>query len=691
MGLLLAASGDDDAAVEVLRRSLSLEEGDETVIALSTSLRAVGEPDEAEALVDTRISATPDATDVRLMIERAWAYGAQERHRDALAELDAVLAIEPDNPLAMRWKATELRFLDRSTEAEAVIRDALEIHGDDAGLLVELGWVLDLKRDRTGALAAFDAALVADPEDADANRWRAAELRFLGWFDQAEMAVRENLARAPDDAGLHVELSWVHSARGDHDEALAELERALEIDPDNPEAVRWRVTELVEAGRADEAEATARDAVRRDPDEPAHLLVLGQFLSGAGRLTEARTAFEAAHRFAPRDVEVINALSAATLELDEPFDAEALADEELGLDHPSVQVIDALGWSLIDRGDLSAARDLFRRTIARCGNDDMLFEPGRGSIDLREGHPDLAEARFRRVVDRGDRSAFALTNLAWAVAQGDPGESGDESRAQERRARLNEARDHCRSALADQPDNLATHACLGLIAFKLDDERASEKHYLRTIEIDERRGSWVDLGALYNKQLRFDEAQERLDRAVEIDPHDGRAHSELGDLHVVRGDLTQGALSYRRALSADPGNARATKALAAALANDAKLVEAERLLATAADAAATTEEQGQMHLLLGRILLRRGADTQRRRTTARPSTRRDARSCSAHVIRSPSGSPRTRRGASSRSPRTRARSCAATPFVMPDVASTWTLPTTRPSCSSTASRTSWTG
>ena len=140
--------------------------------------------------------------------------------------------------------------------------------------------LLGLKRDAE-AVAAFEAALAADPSLADVRR-RIEVLRFRsaqelvegaraaareGRLEDARAAYRRAIEGSPGSGFLHRELALVERRWGDSRTALAELRRALEIDPHDAEA-------LVQMGEIFEqrldyagAEAAYREAYAIDPGE----------------------------------------------------------------------------------------------------------------------------------------------------------------------------------------------------------------------------------------------------------------------------------------------------------------------------------------------------------------------------------------------------------------------------------------
>ena len=66
-------------------------------------------------------------------------------------------------------------------------------------------------------------------------------------------AARAAIARAPLDAGLHLELARIHEERGDRDEAAAAAGRALYVDPSHEDALVFAARLAEARGAADEA------------------------------------------------------------------------------------------------------------------------------------------------------------------------------------------------------------------------------------------------------------------------------------------------------------------------------------------------------------------------------------------------------------------------------------------------------
>jgi tetratricopeptide (TPR) repeat protein len=89
------------------------------------------------------------------------------------------------------------------------------------------------------------------------------------------------------DARAHVLKGYRLHRQKSYNEALAELNKALEIDPKNPDAYYWRGRTLVAQGNLDQGEEDLKTAVRWRPDYAEAYDHLGWLASRQGRADEA--------------------------------------------------------------------------------------------------------------------------------------------------------------------------------------------------------------------------------------------------------------------------------------------------------------------------------------------------------------------------------------------------------------------
>lgn len=151
-------------------------------------------------------------------------------------------------------------------------------HGDVASFLGRGQALLALNRE-TDALAAFEAALAADPSQTELAR-RVEVLRFRdveqglgrardaargGRLDEAARAYTAAIASSPDSAFLYRELAGVERQQGDADAALVHFRKATSLDPGDATSLAG-IGEILEArGDFDGAATAYTDALAIEP------------------------------------------------------------------------------------------------------------------------------------------------------------------------------------------------------------------------------------------------------------------------------------------------------------------------------------------------------------------------------------------------------------------------------------------
>ena len=191
-------------------------------------------PDLAEKAARAALSEDPD--DAAAHEALTGAFIAQARWDDALASAETLLRYEADRSWPFLARALALLNLDRVREADTSVQAAMALAPDAAGVHLMRSHVLLAKSKAQDALIAADHALSLDPELLEAGDARAAALRALGRYDEAEAQVRANLQRDPEHDPSHVELGILSVLRGRGRSGVASFREALRLDPHDEQA-----------------------------------------------------------------------------------------------------------------------------------------------------------------------------------------------------------------------------------------------------------------------------------------------------------------------------------------------------------------------------------------------------------------------------------------------------------------------
>ncbi len=173
--------------------------------------------------------------------------------------------------------------LTGSVEAYTLYLQALQLaHG---------GWDEAGSRE---AIKLFERALAKDPKFARAYAGLVEVwLRMSEWVEfsvcvsKAEPAARTALELGAESAEAHAAMAAVHGAKDQFEDSRRELERAIEINPNNTQAIHGLGEMYGREGRWSEAIESFQKARSLDPLNPAHTLLLCLALRIAGRVDES--------------------------------------------------------------------------------------------------------------------------------------------------------------------------------------------------------------------------------------------------------------------------------------------------------------------------------------------------------------------------------------------------------------------
>jgi len=234
-GLALARAGDPTAAERATAEALKQAPGDVTLEAGHAAvLEALGQPRRAEQFLQARIRVSGSTELVTALSQIFSRTGAH-------------------------------------AEAVAVLTEALKAHPRDEDLLYAMGAVLERSGATQQALARMRELLEVNPQN-------AAAMNFIGYtlaehgeqLEEAERMVRRALAMHPDSGAYLDSLGWVQFRRGDVVRAASTLERAAELEPDEPTILEHLGDAYGGVSRRDAAVGAYRRALEamRTTDDP---------------------------------------------------------------------------------------------------------------------------------------------------------------------------------------------------------------------------------------------------------------------------------------------------------------------------------------------------------------------------------------------------------------------------------------
>lgn len=338
-----------------------------------------------------------DFAGARLVFERAYAadpglFGAlsslvsldlyEKQPTKAVERLKAVIAARPQDALAMLALA-EIRVSAGAPpeEVKQLLADAVKASpGSSEPRLAQISYALK-KRLYKEALTFAQDALAAMPGDAQVLDAAGLAQLQAGNTEQALSTFRRLAGALGNSAGPYLRMARAYSSSGDAEKAEVSINKALELEPDSPQA-QAALAELLESfGKKRNALEYVRRLKQAKPNR-AYLHAIE-----AGLLVKAK------------DPEA------------------ALTTIREGLAKTQDSDLARRQYSLLVEMKRGSEADKFASNWMKQNPQDAAFEYLMSVQEISKGDYGSAQARLMRVVARYPSNTLALNNLAWVMVQ----------------------------------------------------------------------------------------------------------------------------------------------------------------------------------------------------------------------------------------------------------------------------------
>ncbi len=196
------------------------------------------------------------------------------------------------------------------------------------------------------------------------NFQAAVRLRQLRRFDQAEAELKLHLASEPDDAAAYAELALcLKEEERRLPEALAAIERAVGLDPEEPSFQGWRCFILCQMERGEEALAAAYAAISMDPEYANGWAEQSRAYHVLRRWKDSEAAARKALALAPDHSVALNLLSSALQMQGKSESGIGVAEQLLARDPEESYAHANMGWAKLRLQNYKEAEVHFREAL----------------------------------------------------------------------------------------------------------------------------------------------------------------------------------------------------------------------------------------------------------------------------------------------------------------------------------------
>jgi predicted Zn finger-like uncharacterized protein len=264
LGKVSEAAGDRTAAEQYYRDAIRVR-GDrfDGYLALAQLFFGSGREDDADEVLRQARERVAESAEMRRML------GDMELTRSSLSaaetEYRRALDLDPDDLAARFSLGVTLRRSGKLEEAGQIFEQVARRDDTWPGLALERGLLYEAEGESDRAVASYERALAERPNDIDLQLRLGAALVSANRIDEAEEKLAQVMRERPDSAEAEHFMGRVLFARGDLQESMTHLVRAVTLDASRAEFhlyVAW--VALEQANNLGRALEEVQAALERD-------------------------------------------------------------------------------------------------------------------------------------------------------------------------------------------------------------------------------------------------------------------------------------------------------------------------------------------------------------------------------------------------------------------------------------------
>ena len=539
----LKANPDDLNARRVLAHIYTQEIGD-------AQANHVDEGMAQRAAEQYKIITDKDPKDVESLVMLGRLDRVLEHSVDAEAAFKKAIAIEPDNEDAITGLASVYSDRGDSRSASDLLQKLTQKNPSSRSLAM-LATNYESMHEYSLAADAYKKAVELDPTQAEFKAALAQDQALAGQYDDALKTYQDMASANAQDPQPYLGMSQIYRQQKKYEQAAAAINKAKQLDPDNLE-IRYSEVELLQdEGKNADAISTLKgilDSTAKKNYDPPQRNMRARMLEQLGLLYRNTEQYDLAVG-AFRDI--------------------ANLDPDLGA-RAEAQVIDTYRLAK----DYSKAQQESDLAAKKYPNDRAVHEV-RAQLLADQGKTDLAIAELKKLLDgKNDREVYlAMADVYQKTKNwGEMGKVLDEAEKlskssedkanisfmrgamYERQKRYDLAEKEFRKVLdTDSPTDSTYPSALNYLGYMLADQniRLQEAQELikRAVDLEPNNYAFLDsLGWVYYRLNKLEEAEQQLSHSVQLMSKDPTIHDHLGDVYFKQGKIKEAIAQWQSSL-----------------------------------------------------------------------------------------------------------------------------------------------
>jgi tetratricopeptide (TPR) repeat protein len=520
----------------------------------------------SKAIEEYRLAIENDPTSEYLNSGLAELYAKTGRIRDAVLEAQDILKRDPNNlearKLLGRIYLRSLGDVQAGNASSNVLKLAIEqyeqivkIEPNNVDDHLLLGRLYRQNNDLQKAESEFKTAVKIDPNSEEAVTMLALLYSEEGDSKRAVDALSA-VPEAARSAKLYSVLGYTYEQQKQYKEAIAAYKRAIELDRDNLDAIRGLAQNLLNDGQIDAALEQYKVIADANPEDPQTYLRLAEIYRRTGRFDLALDNLKKAESMVQDSLEV-------------PYNIAAVYQAQ-GRFEEAVQVL----------------TQLIQKTEKPEGNYNQgersnraVFLERLGSIYRDMGKNELAVETFRKMLGLGEENAIRgyqqlidtyreskqwpqATAVAKEAVQKLPNNRDLKMVLASQLAdqgQPDEGLKQVRAMLKGTPEDREVYIALAQMYSRLKRWPEAEEAIAKAAELsskpDEKQYVEFIRGSIYERQKKYEQAEETFRKVLTTDPQNAATLNYLGYMLADRGVRLDEAVNYvKKAVELDPSN-----------------------------------------------------------------------------------------------------------------------------------------
>ncbi|MDL2266648.1 tetratricopeptide repeat protein [Desulfovibrio sp. OttesenSCG-928-G15] len=413
---ILGRAGKTDEAVKALKElaanASAGREADDARFGLVEIYLQQNKEDEALAELDAILAKNPDNVDAYSL--RGRIYFTKQRFIDAISDLEKAHLEQPANHYVSLALADAYNASGNPSRAEEIIGEIIRMEPRFSQAYLTLSNLYLMQERPEAALMTLDIGKTSAPDDASIPFAEADILTVLGRFDKAAEALEPLAAKDGIAETALMRIANIYGEANNHAKAIAAFDRVLKLNPAAREAAEGKIRALLAQNKAKAALEFAEKRFTDRKDDPAAAFIFGETALAARNADKAEKGFARALELAPKWDQPLTYLA-------QIYSAQGKQDKALQLaEETAAKAPDSPGPALVaamlheQKADMDAAEKIYREILAK--NPDNALACNNLAFLLTRHKPDesrLKEAESLALIAAKNEVPATLDTLGW--------------------------------------------------------------------------------------------------------------------------------------------------------------------------------------------------------------------------------------------------------------------------------------